>query len=112
MRRRLSKCPKGARAYRQLWRIVDGAIADAFAMHPDYLTAKGARSAQLSITKRVTGAVLGFAEESAKAALVSNPAADMGVCPREATPWRRVNFAPQASPVLWSWGRLFTWWAS
>lgn len=54
------------KAYRQLWSVVSGAVADAFRMHPDYLTAKGNRSAATSVTKRVTGTVLGFAEQSAK----------------------------------------------
>lgn len=58
--------PKVSRAYRQLWRVVDGAVADAFAQHPDYLSAKGARAARASVVKRVVGAVLGFAEQSAE----------------------------------------------
>lgn len=53
-------------AYSQLWGIVDGAVADAFKCHPDYLTPKGRRSAKTSVVKRVTGTVLSFAEESAK----------------------------------------------
>lgn len=52
------------RAYRQLWRVVDGAVFDALYTHQDYLTEKGKRSARESIVKRVTGAVLGFAEEA------------------------------------------------
>lgn len=109
--RRFSKCPKDARAYKQLWRVVDGAVADAFAMHPDYLTAKGLRSAQLSVTKRVTGAVIGFAEQSAKAALVANPAADKGVVLVRDIPSDTVGPC-RTAPVLLSWGRLFTWWAA
>jgi hypothetical protein len=60
--------PKGNRTYRRLWRIVDGAVMDAFKMHPDYLSDKGrrGRAARLSIVKRVTGAVASFAEQSAK----------------------------------------------
>lgn len=54
---------RDSRAYRQLRRIVDGAVADALAAHPDYLTKKGLKSARGSITKRVTGAVLGYAGE-------------------------------------------------
>lgn len=56
----------GNKAYGQLWPIVDGAVADALKSHPDYLTAKGQRSARTSIVKRVTGTVIGFAEQSAK----------------------------------------------
>jgi hypothetical protein len=53
-------------AYRRLWRVVDGAVADAFFNHPDYLAPRRRREAQLSIVKRVVGAVLGCAEKSAK----------------------------------------------
>ena len=53
-------------AYQQLWRIVDGAVIDVFKSHKDYLSPKGRRSAKNSIVKRVTGTVLGFAEQSAK----------------------------------------------
>lgn len=54
--------------YRQLWRIVDGAVADAFKMHPNYLSEDGKRwqTARQSIVKRVTGAILGYAEQSAQ----------------------------------------------
>lgn len=53
-------------AYIQLWGVVDGAVADAFNRHPDYLTEKGLRDAPLSIVKRVTGTVLGFALQEAQ----------------------------------------------
>lgn len=52
--------------YKQLWRVVDGSVADAFNRHPDYLTPKGRKSARASITKRVTGTVLSFAVQAAK----------------------------------------------
>jgi|SRR6266446_2485909 len=50
---------------RQVWRVVDGAIRDAFLNHPDYLTKKGSRSAcaRRSIAKRVTGALLSYLEQ-------------------------------------------------
>lgn len=67
------------RAYRQLWRVVDGAVADALAAHPDYLTKKGEISARASIVKRVTGAVLGYAEQSARGRSGASPAADQAV---------------------------------
>lgn len=71
------------RAYRQLWRVVAGAIGDALAQHPEYLTEAGRRSAARSITKRVTGAVMGYAiEASASAARGrsgASPAADEAV---------------------------------
>lgn len=53
-----------SRAYRQLWRIVDGAVFDALYTHQDYLTDKGRRNARESINKRVVGAVLGYALEA------------------------------------------------
>ena len=68
---------KDSRAYRQLWRIVDGAVRDALDSHPDYLTKKGRESARNSITKRVTGAVLGYATEVAQGRSGVSPAADM-----------------------------------
>lgn len=51
---------------RKMWRVVNGAIADAFAHHPDYLTSRGTkgRTAQRSVAKRVTGAVLSYLEQS------------------------------------------------
>ena len=67
-----------SRAYRQLWRIVDGAVADALKHHEDYLTDKGKRSARRSITKRVTGAILGYAEQSARGRSGASPAANSG----------------------------------
>lgn len=50
----------GSDAYAQLWRVVDGAVRDAFAAHPDFLTEKG-KHCRASVTKRVVGNVLGFA---------------------------------------------------
>lgn len=75
-----------SKAYSELWRIVDGAVADAFKCHPDYLTPKGHRSARTSVTKRVTGTVLGFAEQSARgranAAEMRSSGANDGTQPR------------------------------
>ena len=50
--------------YAQLWHVVAGAVEDAFNNHPDYLTERGRISARQSIIKRVTGTVLGFAEQA------------------------------------------------
>lgn len=52
--------------YQQLWGVTDGAVKDAFNMHPDYLTPKGRQSAVASVTKRVTGTVLSFAVAAAR----------------------------------------------
>jgi hypothetical protein len=73
--------PKPGRHYRQLWRIVDGAVRDTLLQHPDYVTPKGKRSLRMSINKRVTGAVLGYAEQSARGrsgAVAAIPAAEGG----------------------------------
>lgn len=66
-----TKPPKEETLYRKIWRVVDGAVADAFTMHPDYLTAKAknGKAAQLSVVKRVTGAVKGFVEKSTQGPL-------------------------------------------
>lgn len=48
--------------YVKLFKIVDGAVRDAFNMHPDYLTDKGKRwnAARQSIVKRVAGDIEGY----------------------------------------------------
>lgn len=51
--------PKGERAYRQLWEVVDQAVRDAFDCHPEYLTDAGRQAAVMSINKRVVGSVIG-----------------------------------------------------
>jgi hypothetical protein len=70
--------PKPGRHYRQLWRIVDGAVRDTLLQHPDYVTPKGRRALRLSVNKRVTGAVLGYAEQSARGRSVVQAAAAEG----------------------------------
>ena len=62
-RTRMEKQPDAT--YRQLWRLVDGAVRDAFANHPDYLTDKGKRDAARSVTKRVVGTLHGYAAQVA-----------------------------------------------
>lgn len=78
-RRRRLKPPKEkpGGAYRQLWRVVDGAVTDALNQHPDYLTDRGLmhENCRRSITKRVVGAVMGYAEQSAKRRSVVQPGA-------------------------------------
>lgn len=63
----LAKQTKHGYTYVQLWRIADGAVADAFKMHPDYLTTKGHRHARTSIVKRIAGALMGYATEAQRA---------------------------------------------
>lgn len=53
-----------SKEYRQLWRIVDGAVFDALYTHEDYLTEKGRRNARNSINKRVVGNLMGFVLET------------------------------------------------
>lgn len=50
----------------RLWRMVEGAVTDAFRSHPEYLTEAGARSAIESVTKRVVGSLVGHAQETRK----------------------------------------------
>lgn len=48
--------------YRQFWRLVDGAVRDALAMHPEYVgPGQSERTVRRSIVKRVVGALIGFA---------------------------------------------------
>lgn len=52
----------------RLWRIVEGAVANAFREHPAYLTDSGRRSAVESVTKRVVGDLVGHAKQLRKQA--------------------------------------------
>lgn len=56
---RRTQPPKGERAYRQLWEVVDLAVRDAFHCHPEYLTDAGRQAAVMRINKRVVGSVIG-----------------------------------------------------
>jgi hypothetical protein len=49
--------------YRQLVRLVDGAVRDCFANHPEYLSKAGQRNARHSIIKRVAGTLWGYGNE-------------------------------------------------
>lgn len=53
-----SLAPKGDAHYRRVWRCVNGAVADALAMHPEYIAPALRRTARESIVKRVTGAIV------------------------------------------------------
>lgn len=50
----------------RLWRMVEGAVTDAFLSHPEYLTPTGTTNAVESITKRVVGNIVGHAKETRK----------------------------------------------
>lgn len=81
MKRRMPKRLKPQKPgddYRRLWRLVDGAIRDAFAKHPEYVP-QGRRETEIrsSLAKRIVGAVKGHAEQSARSRS-GGPAADNG----------------------------------
>lgn len=64
--------------YRQLWRVIDGAVADAFAMHPEYLAVQQNRkTVRQSIVKRVTGAMRGYVGRPAQGRSGESPATVM-----------------------------------
>lgn len=71
-----TRIPKGDSRYRQIWRVVDGAVADALKMHPDYLTSKGSWAARESIVKRVTGAITGYEAQASRGRSVEETAAE------------------------------------
>lgn len=47
-----------------LWNLVEGAVADAFRSHPDFLTDKGRKTVVRSVTKRVVGQLVGYAKQT------------------------------------------------
>lgn len=53
---------KGDDRYRAVWQVVDRAVGECFACHPNYLTERGRQSVRVSINKRVVGAVIAFLE--------------------------------------------------
>lgn len=57
--RRLKPLKKGD-DYRRIWRLVDGAVRDAFRSHPDYLPeGRSLKDVRSSIVKRVVGTIKG-----------------------------------------------------
>ena len=52
-------------AYHSIFRVVDGAVRDAFNCHPNYLNAQES-VVRMSITKRVTGSIIKHAREVQK----------------------------------------------
>jgi hypothetical protein len=77
-RRFSSSALQGSFTRRQLWRIVDGAVASAFSAHPEYLTDRGQRMARTAIVKRVVGGIQGHAEQSARDGFGYSPAVSVG----------------------------------
>lgn len=101
-RTRPEKMPDAA--YRQIWRVVDGAVRDTFENHPEYLTAKGRASAVRSVTKRVTGAVHGYAAQAARG---RSETRDSASC--EAAADRSATFTRSARFLAWLHLRLRHW---
>lgn len=61
MKRRRSYPPRGGAEYHQIWRVIDGAVRDCFAHHPEYIAGnRSERVVRLSIVKRVTGAITSY----------------------------------------------------
>lgn len=92
-RSKMEKQPDAS--YRQIWRLVDGAVRDAFANHEDYLTDKGKRDAARSVTKRVTGTLHGYATQVAwgRSRKVQAPASGTAA---------EKTDAPGKGPSLWT----------
>jgi hypothetical protein len=97
-RTKLQKRP--STAYAQYWRVIDGAVADAFNHHPDYLTPRGHALARASIVKRVTGAIESFAGKPARGRTGAISAAGKdGVALDAPSGSARVNALPLAYDV-------------
>lgn len=65
MKKKSAKRPpqKSSAQYATIWKLVDGAIADAFNAHPEYLNKEVSEArVRTSICKRVTGIVTSYAE--------------------------------------------------
>jgi hypothetical protein len=70
---------KGDPTYRQIWRVVDGAVTTALAAHPEFLAPTARlRTVRNSIVKRVVGALHGYAAQAAWVRSASSAADDMG----------------------------------
>lgn len=100
-RARREKCPD--EVYRQLWKLVGGAVRDTFACHPEYLTPAGRTAAERSIVKRVTGSLHGYATQVARgrsAGLVDAPADAAAIGPDVRSTGRGwMGWLEQARPI-------------
>jgi len=61
---RIPKDKKGDKDYRQIWRIVDGAILDCLNCHPNYVVRNRRGDLRNSLAKRVTGSIKGYLEQN------------------------------------------------
>jgi len=77
--------------YRQLWRVIDGALACALKHHPDYIRV-GERKARDALVKRITGAVNGYLAEKTRSG-ASCPAGDKETARNAAAPKREAGWA-------------------
>ena len=68
-----SKAPKGGAHYRRIWRLVNGAVADALKMHEDYVPLHRQKAARESIVKRVAGIIAASFPETGGADRGGNP---------------------------------------
>lgn len=85
--------PGASPTYRQIWRVVDGAVDLALSAHPEYIApGKNPRTVRNSIVKRVVGAITGYAEQSAWTRSGSSPACE------EAGPTAATGPAAEAPP--------------
>ena len=91
-RRRRIRAPQAKpHAYRQLWRVVDGAVRSTILDHPEYLTEWGRNHARLSLVKRIVGQVMSYAAQAAQGR--------SGFCPAPETADDEVIASP-ATPQL------------
>ena len=69
IRRRKGLRPDDSAAYKQFWRIIDGAVVDAINNHPTYLSDKKLlRYLRVSVTKRAVGSLMSFAAVASEGA--------------------------------------------
>lgn len=60
------KPPKNDPEYVWLWNVVDAAVRDALANHPEYVVERMQPYVRMSVTKRVVGRILGELRCNAK----------------------------------------------
>lgn len=54
-----TKPAKKGDAYRQIWRLVDGAVRDTILHHPEYFRDSRLTDLRHSLAKRISGAIVG-----------------------------------------------------
>ena len=77
--RRKGLRPEDSLAYRQFWRIIDGAVVDAINNHPTYLRDKRLlRYMRVSVTKRAVGSLMSYAAVATQGASRPDTAVEGG----------------------------------